>query len=97
MSKWTCEVTKNLVGTYSANMYIDGKYVEGLPKHVKYTVLRDAIKERTGIEILLKKDMKFELFNNGNVKKATIDNTQERADCRVRRQEIYDGWKPCWD
>ena len=97
MKKWTCEVVQDFDGSYYANMYVNGKHID-LPQYVDYTTLRNAIKERTGIEILLRKDMIFERM--GRKKYALLDATQERADVRVtfREREGIDckKWCPNW-
>jgi len=95
MSKWTCEVVKDRKGTYCACMNIEGKYVEGLPMNVDYRTLKEAIRNKTGIEILKHKNMIFE--GKGKEKYAVIDATQYRGegkDCRVTYQDLLDGWKP---
>lgn len=98
MKKWTCEVVQDFDGRYYANMYVNGKYVNNLPEYVDYTTLRSAIREKTGIEILLRKDMIFE--RNGRKKYALLDATQERVDVRVTFRE-REGigckkWCPNW-
>lgn len=97
MKKWTCEVVQDFDGSYYANMYVNGKRVD-LPEYVDYTTLRSAIREKTGIEILLRKDMIFE--KEGRKKYALLDATQERADVRVTFAERHGigcmKWHPNW-
>lgn len=98
MSKFTCEVVQDFDGTYYANMYVDNIYIEGLPEYVDYNTLKEAIKNKTGVQILKRKDMIFERL--GRKKYALIDATQYRGegtDCRVRVEELIKGWKPCWE
>lgn len=95
MGKFFIEVVQDLDGTYYANMVMDGKPVQGLKEHVDYTALREDIRLKTGVVILLKKDMKFQ--QSGHKKYAYIDNTQVRADCRVTLDEMRNGWKPDFD
>ena len=85
--KWTCEVIKDFDGRYYANMYVNGKYVHGLPEYVDYRTLRNAIKEKTGIEILMCKDMIFENMPCSRKKSALLDATCERPDIRVTMAE----------
>lgn len=99
MSKWICTVVQDADGKYYANMDIDGVEVIELPEHVDYKTLREAIKNKTGISILMKKDMIFERLSDFE-KVATIDATQYRGegkDCRVTIEERINGWKPCWE
>lgn len=90
--RWFIEVVQDYDGTYYANMIRGGKPVVGLPEHVDYNALRDAIREKTGVVILKRKEMFFQ--QSGHKKYAYIDNTQERNDCRVTLQEITNGWRP---
>ena len=94
--KWICTVIQDGNGKYRAVMEIGGQTVYGLPEHVPYKTLRDAIKLKTGIEILKQKEMFWERLSDFE-KIATIDNTQCRNDCRVTVKERIDGWQPCWD
>lgn len=89
------EVVQDFDGSYYANMLLGGKRVEGLPEHVNYNELRDAIRQKTGVVILQRKDMKFQ--QSGRKKFAYIDATQERKDCRVTLDEMKQGWKPKFD
>lgn len=91
-NKWFLEVVRDQDGTYYANMILGGKRVEGLPVHVNYNTLREAIRQKTGVEILKKRHMKFQ--QSGYKKYAYLDNTQERKDCRVTLNEMNQGWKP---
>lgn len=95
MKKWFLEVVQDFDGSYYANLTIDAIRVNDLPEYVDYNTLRNAIKEKTGIEILKKKDMIFQ--QNGRKKYAYIDCTQERKDCRVTLDEMYKGWEPNFD
>lgn len=92
MSKWFIEVVQDFDGRYYANMTIGGKRVDGLPEYVDYNTLREAIRRKTGIVILPRKEMHFEQFQRK--KYAYIDATQERPDCRVSLEEIKAGWQP---
>ena len=94
-NRWICEVVRDFDGTYYANMTIEGKSVDGLPEYVDYKTLKEAIKNKTGIEILKCKDMIFEKF--GRKYYALIDATQTRSDCRVTFEERLHGYKPCFD
>jgi transcription initiation factor IIE alpha subunit len=89
MSKWTCEVVRDFDRTYYANMYVDGNMVKDLPEYVDYKTLKEAIKQKTGIEILKCKDMIFEKY--GRKYYAFIDATQTRKDCRVTFEEKFNG------
>lgn len=93
--KWTATVIQK-DGKYRAIMTIGGKEVDGLPSDVDYRTLREAIKSKTGVEILKRKDMIFEKLSDFE-KIATIDVTQVRKDCRVTVAERKNGWKPCWN
>lgn len=93
--KWFLEVVQDFDGTYYANMMMGGKPVLGLPEHVDYNTLKEAIRQKTGVDILKKKEMKFQ--QSGRKKYAYIDATQERADCRVTLAEIDNGWRPKFD
>lgn len=93
--KWFLEVVQEQNGTYSANMIMGGKPVEGLPSGVDYNTLRDAIRNKTAVVILNRKDMIFQ--RSGRRSFAFIDNTQERKDCRVTLDEMRLGWKPKFD
>lgn len=95
MSKFTCEIVRDFDGTYYANVCVDGKMVEGLPEHVNYNTLKDAIRRKANVEILKCKDMIWEKV--GRKHYALIDATQTRNDCRVTRAEVYDGWEPCFN
>ena len=86
-------------GKYRAIMLMGNKEVEGLPSYVDYRTLKEAIRLKTGVEILKRKDMIFERLSDFE-KVATIDATQYRGegkDCRVTLAERINGWKPCWD
>ena len=93
--RWFLEVVQEQNGTYSANMIMGGKPVEGLPSGVDYNTLRDAIRNKTSVVILKRKDMLFQ--RSGRRSFAFIDNTQERKDCRVTLDEMRLGWKPNFD
>ena len=95
MKKWFLEVVQDFDGSYYANLTIDAIPVKGLPEYVDYKTLKNAIKEQTGIVILNKNDMKFQ--QNGRKKYAYIDATQNREDCRVTLDEMYQGWEPNFD
>jgi hypothetical protein len=86
MKKWTCEIVKDFDGTYYANMYVNGKRID-LPEYVDYRTLKNAIKEKTGIEILKHKDMIFENLPCSRKKSALLDATCERPDIRVTMAE----------
>lgn len=99
MNKWICTIVQDSDGKYYASMDIDNIQVTELPEHVDYNTLKEAIRNKTGIEILKKKDMIFERLSDFE-KIATIDATQYRGDgkdCRVTLKERINGWKPCWD
>lgn len=99
MSKWCCTIIHNKDYGYRANMLIDNKYVDDLPCGVDYKTLYNGIKAKTGIEILLRKDMRFEAISDVE-SIATIDATQYRGydkDCRVSLKEVAEGWQPCWE
>lgn len=93
--KWFLEVVQDFDGTYYANLTIDSKEVKGLPEHVDYNTLKEAIKNKTGISILNRNDMKFQ--QHDRKKYAYIDTTQPREDCRVTLDEINAGWTPKFD
>lgn len=93
--RWFLEIVRDFDGTYYANMQVEGKRVEDLPEHVDYNALKKAIREKTGIVILKRKDMFFEKL--GRKHYAYIDATQERADCRVTFKNFENGYKPCFD
>lgn len=96
MGKWTCEVVQNIDGSYYANLTIDNKHVDGLPEYVDYNTLYNAIRLKTGICILRRKNMIFERF--GRKKYAFIDCTQVRKDCRVKLSEFLDKtYQPKWE
>lgn len=95
--KWTITVIQTN-GKYRAIMLMNNKEIE-LPSGVDYRTLKNAIRLKTGVEILKRKDMIFEKLSDFE-KIATIDNTQYRGagkDCRVTIQERKNGWEPCWD
>lgn len=96
--KWTLTVIQSN-GKYRAIMLMDNKEVEDLPAEVNYKTLKEAIKLKTGVEILKRKDMIFEKLSDfENV--ATIDATQYRGegkDCRVTMEDRKNGWQPCWE
>ena len=92
MSKWFLEIVQNYDGTYYANMTINGAIVRNLPESVDYDTLKREIRQRTGIEILKRKDLNFQ--QRGGKKYAYIDATQYREDCRVSLHEMDHGWKP---
>ena len=95
MSKFFVEIVQDMDGTYYANMIVAGTPVRGLPEHVDYNTLREAIRSQTGIEILKRRDMQFQ--QSGRKKYAYIDATQYRGegkDCRVTLDEMRAGWKP---
>ena len=93
--RWTCEIVKDFDGKYYANMTIENNKIEGLPEYVDYKTLKEAIRTKTGIEILKCKDMFFEKC--GRKHYAFIDNTQTRNDCRVTLYERLHGYQPCFD
>lgn len=98
MRHWTCTIIQK-EGKYSAILLIENVEVEGLPSEVDYRTLREAIRAKTGIHILKRKDMIFEKLSDFE-KIATIDATQRRwggKDCRVRLAERKAGWKPKWE
>lgn len=92
MAKWTCRVIQDTNGKYHADLRIAGCMTEGLPSGVDYNTLREAIRQKTGIEILKRGQMIFERYNGKSY--AMIDATQARDDCRVTIEEILSGWKP---
>lgn len=47
----SCEIVRDFDGTYYANIYVNRKYVYGLPEHVPYDTLKNEVKDKTGIEI----------------------------------------------
>lgn len=87
VKRWSCEVIKDFDGRYYANMYVNGNYVSDLPEYVDYRTLKNAIKEKTGIEILKHKDMIFENLPCSRKKSALLDATCERPDIRVTMSE----------
>ena len=96
--KWTLTVIQSN-GKYRAIMLMDNKEVEDLPSEVDYKTLKEAIRLKTGVEILKRKDMIFERLSDFE-KVATIDATQYRGegkDCRVTIEDRKNGWKPCWN
>ena len=60
--KWHCEIVMDFDGRYYANLYVDDKKIEDLPHYVNYRVLRKAIKEKTGIEIVNQRELIFIKF-----------------------------------
>lgn len=98
MKKWYVEVVKDTNGKYHANMMIDGKVVDGLLTDVDYKMLREDIKNKTGIEILKHDDMWWFRFECKDY--AYIDATQSRLDCRVHLAEVCAfprAWRPAFD
>lgn len=93
-NKWFLEVVQCKDGTYYANMAVEGNFVRDLPLYVDYNTLKRAIRLKTGISILHKKDMIFQ--RSGTQNYAYIDATQPREDCRVTLEEMNNGWKPGW-
>lgn len=95
--KWICTIIQSN-GKYRAIMEMDGNTVEDLPSEVNYKTLKEAIRSKTGVVILKRKDMIFERLSDFE-KIATIDATQyrENRDCRVTIEDRKNGWKPCWD
>lgn len=94
-NRWFVEIVQDFDGTYYANMAIEGEPVEGFPHNVSYNELKNAIKNKTGICILNRKDMIFTQLQRK--KYAYIDATQYRGegkDCRVTLDEIISGWMP---
>lgn len=96
MKKWVCTIIQDENHKYRAIMLINNQNVDDLPSEVDYKTLREAIRKKTGIEILKKRDMFFDRLSHFE-RIATIDNTQYREDCRVRIEERKNGWTPCWD
>ena len=92
MGKFFLEVVQDFDGSYYANMVINGNPVQDLKEYVDYNTLRKDIRDKTGIEILKRKDMVFQQW--GRKKYAYIDNTQYREDCRVTLDEMRHGFKP---
>lgn len=92
-NKWTCTVTKQANGKYSANLEQGGVVVNGLSQNVDYNTLKQSIINNTGIVILKHKDMLFERISKTK-QIATIDATQTRKDCRVTIEDRVSGWKP---
>ena len=95
--KWTLTVIQSN-GKYRAIMLMDNKEVEGLPSEVNYKTLKEAIKLKTGVTILQRKEMIFEKLSDFE-KIATIDATQYREgkDCRVTMEDRKNGWQPDWE
>lgn len=93
--RWFLEIVRDFDGTYYANMQIEGKCVEGLPAYVDYNTLKNAIKEKTGVVILKRKDLIFKKL--GRKHYAYIDATQESTDCRVTFKDFKNGYKPCFN
>lgn len=92
--RWCCTIIYNVeTSLYRAIMQVEGKHIEEVNDWLTYLALRKRIRALTGIEILKRKDMKFERLSDFE-KYATIDATQIRADCRVTREERLNGWKP---
>ena len=60
--KWHCEIVMDFDGRYYANLYVDDKKIEDLPYYVNYRILRKAIKEKTGIEIVNQRELIFIKF-----------------------------------
>lgn len=104
MSKWTCTIIQNMNnGRYRvADFRIDGVDISERfyrPFDMDYREMMKEIREKTGIEILKRKDMIFERLSDFE-KIATIDATQYRGegkDCRVTVAERIAGWQPCFD
>lgn len=90
--KWFLELVQNFDGTYYANLTVNGTLVPGLPEYVDYRTLAAAIREKTGICILPRKDMIF--ARCGRKRYAYIDATQPRKDCRVLLSEVKAGHRP---
>lgn len=96
--KWTLTVIQSN-GKYRAIMLMDNKEVEDLPSEVDYKTLKEAIKLKTGVTILQRKEMIFEKLSDFE-KIATIDATQYRGegkDCRVTMEDRKNGWQPDWE
>lgn len=101
MGRWTCTIIQNIeTGLYRvADFRIDGKDITErfrVPFDLDYRGLVTFVKEETGICLLKRRDMIFERLSDFE-KIATIDETQEREDCRVTIKERIAGWKPCFD
>ena len=92
--RWFLEVVQYQDGTYCANMAVAGNFLRFLPEYVDYNTLKRAIRLKTGISILPKKDMIFQ--RSGTLNYAYIDKTQPREDCRVTLEEMNNGWMPGW-
>jgi len=93
MNKWYADIVRDFDGSYYCTLVINGKMVLGLPAYVDYRTLRNAIKDRTGIEIIKAKDLLFKRM--GRKQEAIIDATRQRKDCRVGLDEMG-AWKPCF-
>lgn len=103
--RWFLEMVQDFDGSYYANLYIEGQFVEDLPEYVDYRTLRAAIFDKTGIGIPNRKDMIFERF--GRKKYAHIDATggnpewrskagNHEYDCRITFADIDNGFAPDW-
>lgn len=86
MRKFVCTIIHHKDRKYRALMEMNGCEVKGLPEDVDYKTLVQAIRLKTGIEILKRKDMLFEKLSDFETI-ATIDSTQTRDDCRVSVKE----------
>ena len=91
MKSWYCELVRDFDGTYYANLTIDGAHVDGLPENVNYKTLKEAIRQRTGIQMIPVSHMYF--CKLGRKQYAIIDVTRTRPDCRVPASENRD-WRP---
>lgn len=60
MKKWFLEVVQDFDGSYYANLTVDAMLVKGLPEYVDYKTLRNAIKDKTEIDIPNKGDVIFQ-------------------------------------
>ena len=80
MKKWFLEVVQDFDGSYYANLTIDAIPVRDLPEYVDYNTLKNAIKEKTGIEVLKKKDMIFQQNGRKN---------EHRPGCRGTRCSCF--------
>lgn len=94
--KFFIEIVQDFDNSYYANMFVDGEMIDNLPEYVRYTTLKKAIREKTGIEIPKRNQLIFQQLHRK--KFAYVDATQPcKHGCLVTLEEMNHGHKPNWD
>lgn len=92
-NKWFMEIIQDCSGTYCVNLIRGGEPVTGLPEHVDYKTLKEAVRTKTGICIPNRNALKFQ--QEGRKKYAFIDATQPLENgCVVTLDDIKRGHRP---